>query len=131
VRLADTSAWVEFVRDRDTRVADRLERAISRDLLATTEPVMMEVLAGARDTRHARRLRGLLDGTRLLPVGDLRAWEAAAAIYRTCRRAGFTPRSQLDCLVAAVAIREDVEVIHADRDFDEIARHTRLRVAAD
>ena len=32
------------------------------------------------------------------------------------------------CLVAAVAIREEVPVLHADRDFDLIAEHTSLRV---
>jgi len=89
----------------------------------------MEVLAGARNREHEQSLRRLLAGARLTPVGGLDAWEQAARIYRICRRAGFTPRSQLDCLVAAVAIREDVPVIHADRDFDQIARHTPLRVA--
>ncbi|MGZ5294241.1 MAG: PIN domain-containing protein [Actinomycetota bacterium] len=34
----------------------------------------------------------------------------------------------MDCLIAAVAIREGATVLHADRDFDVIARHTDLRI---
>jgi predicted nucleic acid-binding protein len=30
--------------------------------------------------------------------------------------------------VAAVAVRHDVPVLHRDRDFDVLARHTPLRV---
>jgi predicted nucleic acid-binding protein len=33
------------------------------------------------------------------------------------------------CLIAAVAIRNDVPVLHHDADFDVLARHTPLRVA--
>jgi predicted nucleic acid-binding protein len=55
--------------------------------------------------------------------------EDAAAIYRTCHRAGETIRSFNDCFVSAIAIRNDVAVLHRDRDSDIIARHTPLKVA--
>ena len=96
--------------------------------LATTDVVVMEVLAGARDGAHLTTLRRLLQRCELLPVtaGD---YEAASTIWRTCRRGGETPRSPLDCLVAAVAMRAGVAVLHRDRDYDAIARHVGLAVA--
>jgi len=130
VTLADTSAWVEYMRATGSAAAQGMRRAITAGELLTTEPVMMEVLAGARDRAHERELRNFLAGADFIPVGSLAAWERAAVIHGSCRRAGLTLRSQLDCLIAAVAIREDVAVLHADRDFDLIARHTPLRVAA-
>lgn len=126
--LADTSAWVEYIRDRDTTVANRLESLVAAERVATTEPVAMELLAGAGDERGARRLASMLGWALPIPLEGLADWELAAAVYRACRSQGFTPRSQLDCLIAAVAIREDVPILHADRDFDLIARHTPLRV---
>jgi len=90
----------------------------------------MEVLAGARGLAHERVLRKQLASAAVLPVGNLEAWEKAAVIYRACRERGVTLRSQLDCLIAAVAIREGVPVLHFDRDFALIAQHTPLRVAA-
>lgn len=55
-------------------------------------------------------------------------FEAAAGIFRTCRRRGKSVRRLVDCLIAAVAIRAGLEILHRDRDFDVIARHTGLRV---
>jgi len=57
-------------------------------------------------------------------------YDAAAALYRTCRQRGHTVRKLLDCLIAAVAIRGDVPIIHRDTDFDILAQHTALQVDA-
>ncbi len=130
MRLADSSAWVEMLRDTGSEADLRLRHELARERVATTEPVVMEVLAGARDDAHDRSLRSALAFATLLPVGGLHSWETAAAISRACREAGFTIARGLDCLIAAVAIREDVAVLHADRDFDRIAQYTPLRVAA-
>jgi predicted nucleic acid-binding protein len=57
--------------------------------------------------------------------------EEAARIYRGCRGSGETVRSLSDCLVAAIAIRNDVPVLHRDRDYDVIARYFPLGVVAE
>jgi predicted nucleic acid-binding protein len=64
----------------------------------------------------------------MLPVGGLAGFEEAAAIYRACRTGGETVRSMLDCLVAVPAIRAGASILHRDRDFDVIARHTELQL---
>jgi predicted nucleic acid-binding protein len=87
----------------------------------------MEVLAGARDEAQLDQLRGLLARASVLQTGAT-GYERAALLYRACRAAGETPRTLIDCLIAAVAIREDVTVLHAAVDFDVLARHTALRV---
>jgi predicted nucleic acid-binding protein len=56
-------------------------------------------------------------------------YEAAAGLFRACRRHGETVRNLVDCLIAAVALRVGAALIHADSDFDAIARTTPLRVA--
>jgi predicted nucleic acid-binding protein len=102
-----------------------------RDLLggdlAVTEPVMMEVLAGARSDQHLRDLRGLLGRAHLIPCTSADFFEAAA-LHRTCRQSGETVRRLVDCLIAAVAIRADVPVLHNDSDYDVLARHSALSV---
>lgn len=64
----------------------------------------------------------------MLRVGGLESYERAAAIHRRCRVRGETVRNMTDCLIAAVAIREDVPILALDRDFEVIARHTPLRL---
>lgn len=87
----------------------------------------MEVLAGAKDEGHLQGLRDMLARTTLLPIYRT-DYDDAAALYRRRRRQGTTIRSMLDCLVAAVAIRNGVPVLHDDRDFDALAQHTELEV---
>ena len=95
--------------------------------LATCEVVRMEVLAGARDEGHLHTLQGTLARATLLSIVPT-DYDDAATLYRHCRRRGTTIRQLLDCLVAAVAIRNGVPVLHDDRDFDALARHTELQV---
>ena len=94
----------------------------------TTDVVVMEVLAGGRDEAHVDRLRRLLSRCEFVAVVGLGDFEDAASLYRRCRRAGETVRSLTDCLIAAVAVRADLDVLHVDRDFDALARHTELRL---
>jgi predicted nucleic acid-binding protein len=126
VILADTSVWVDHLRGRRTKAAGRLADLFDGGL-ATTDVVVMEILAGARDGAHLTTLRRLLQRCEHLPVLPA-DYEAASAIWRTCRRGGDTPRSLLDCLVAAVAIRRGVAVLHSDRDYEVIARHAGLAI---
>ncbi|HSR24268.1 MAG TPA: PIN domain nuclease [Candidatus Eisenbacteria bacterium] len=129
--LVDTSAWVEFLRATGSAVHLRLRELLQSDAaLATTELVVTEVLAGARDEAHLDRLRrALLGRCELLDGHALAGYEEAAAVYRHCRRRGATVRRLNDCLIAAVAIRAGVPVLHLDQDFDQIARHCPLQVA--
>lgn len=91
----------------------------------------MEVLAGARDGEHLDRLRrAVLGRCQLLAGHGLADYEEAAAIYRRCRTQGATVRKLNDCLIAAVAIRARVPLLHADQDFDQIAKHCALRTAS-
>lgn len=124
--LVDTSAWIEFLRDTGSAVCDRVDALLGGDI-ATCDPVRMEVLAGARDDEHLARLRGLLARAVTVPVGPAE-YEQAAALYRTCRRRGETVRKLIDCLIAAAAVRGGATVLHADGDFEVLARHTALRV---
>jgi predicted nucleic acid-binding protein len=132
VILADSSAWIEYLRATRSDVDRRLDGLIAADeeSLVTTEVVHLELLAGAQSDAEALQLRRLLVRYELVPLEGLPDYEEAAAIYRTCRRQGETIRTRFDCLIAAVAIRVNAEILHHDRDFEAIARHTPLRLAS-
>ncbi len=125
--LADTSAWIEYLRDGHQPTADRFEALLEAGEACITEPVVLEVLQGGRSEPHVRALQGLLWRARLLSV-ESNDYAEAAFLYRICRANGVTVRSSLDCLIAAVSIRTGVPVLHHDRDFDLLAAHTPVVV---
>jgi predicted nucleic acid-binding protein len=126
--LIDTSAWVEYLRatgsKADTAVTGLIQEGAP---IAITEPVIMELLAGARDAGNFRRLRIMTDGLPLMAVEAACDYHEAAAIYRLARMGGKTVRSMADCLIAAVGLRRDATVVHFDADFDVIASCVPLR----
>jgi len=122
VILADTSAWVEYDRATGSPVDRRLETLISGDgPLAVTEPVIMEIVAGARSDDRETDLRRLLQRFELLRFDAAVDFDAAARIYRRCRAAGITPRGLIDCMIASVAHRHRATLLVADADLRRVA----------
>jgi hypothetical protein len=130
VILADSSAWIEYFRATGSSVGVRVRAHHELlDELAMTEVVAMELLAGVRNEREEEGVLSVIDSVTMLASTGLDDHEQAASLYRACRRQGGTVRNLIDCLIAAVAIRNDVPVLHHDTDFDVLARYTPLRIA--
>lgn len=120
--LADTSAWVEYDRATGSPVDRRLTDLIAAEgPVAVTEPVMMEVLVGARGAGREADLRRLLLRFHLLRFEATADFEGAVRIYRRCRRAGVTPRGLVGCMIAAVVWRRKVALLAQDADMARVA----------
>jgi predicted nucleic acid-binding protein len=125
VILVDTSIWVAVFNKMNPL---RLEDAVEFDDIVTCLPVIQEVLQGFRDERAYRTAR---DAMLALPIVESPMEETlfleAANLYRTARRQGLTVRSSTDCLIAASALRHDLEVLHRDRDYQLLAEISTLK----
>ncbi len=123
--LVDTSVWIDWLSDRP-RVGFRFD-----DLqdFATCGPVVQEVIQGLPTGAESDMVQqGFLALHRLSDPIPINLFVAGAEIYRLGRRKGFTIRSSIDCLIAAIAIENRVPVWHRDRDFSYIAQFTALEI---
>ena len=121
--LVDTSAWVEYDRATRSAVDRRLTELISTGgPVAVTEPIIMEVLAGARNDEREADLRRLMLRFDLLQFDVAADFDAAVGIYRDCRGVGITPRGIVDCMIASVARRRRAVLLSHDVDFERVAR---------
>ncbi len=123
--LVDTSVWIALL---NGPVGKRLtDDDLSQ--FVTTGPIVQEILQGLRgDSQWVWFEQLLLAVPRLSDPLPLTTFLEAANIYSLGRRQGYTIRSSTDCLIAAIAIENNVPVWHRDRDFDTVARFTRLQV---
>ena len=129
--LADTSAWVEYDRATSSRVDRRMAELIAEDgPLAVTEPVVMEVAAGARTDAREADLRRLLLRFELLRFDPVIDFDGAVAIYRTCRQVGVTPRGLIDCMIVSVAQRHGASLLAQDADLRRVAEVIGLELDA-
>jgi hypothetical protein len=123
VELIDSSAWIEFFRATGSR-ANLAVRELVQERpheIALTEPVVMELLAGAGTERAFAQIEKLTSGLPLLSVDAVLDHRDAAVAYRAVRAGGGTVRKLLGCLIAVVAMRTGAVLVHRDRDFDVLA----------
>ncbi|MGH6855417.1 MAG: type II toxin-antitoxin system VapC family toxin [Aestuariivirga sp.] len=115
--LADTSAWIDFLGNKETPPAAALNRALGTDALVIGDLILVELLQGYRKGRALDELKGDL---RPFPVvtlcGPALALQAADN-YRLLRSKGVTVRGTIDVIIATWCIAHKVPLIHADRDF--------------
>ena len=128
--LIDSSIWIPVLR-RTHPAAPPLRTRIAElqgdGTAATTEPVVLELLRGARDDANYQRLDVELRALPCLTMTSER-WQVAAELaYRLRRQHGMTFPTN-DLLIASVAMAHGATLVHRDGDFDLIARHTPLRV---
>ena len=121
--IADSSAWIEFLRATGSPQHLRLKQAIARrQRLYMLDVIYQEVLQGAAGASQFIRLQELLDNVSPWAPADSRdTAREAALLFARCRWQGITIRSPNDCLIAACAIEAGEPLLHADRDFERIA----------
>lgn len=129
--VVDTTVWIDFFRDAGTWQVAHLVDLIERDEpVALTDVVLTELLQGVRDDRQAKRVEVRLSPFETLRLERIEDFTRAASLYRQARTEGVTVRRTLDCLIASVCVRENARLLHADADFDHLARTTALRAVA-
>jgi predicted nucleic acid-binding protein len=120
--------WVDFFRGRAVSHVKRLEKALSEgEDVCICGVILTEVLQGIRSDRDYERTIARLEPLLFLPM-DRETFITAAQLYRNLRCRGLTVRKPVDCMIAAVAISHDVELLHNDRDFEPMQEHGGLRV---
>jgi predicted nucleic acid-binding protein len=127
--IVDTSVWIDFLRGIDSGPVVKLEQLLAGEVdIFTTGLIVQEVLSGIRNKRERERVRTDF-GRFILLMPTLDAHVAAAGIFDGCRKKGYTVRSVVDCLVAALALEYDLEILENDRDYRHIAQVFPLRIA--
>lgn len=125
--LIDSSVWIDYFANRPTAQVSFLDSYLEeREALCTCGIVLTEVLQGIKYQREYRKVRKFFEELMILPM-DREIFLRAADIYRFLRQRGLTIRKLADCMIAAVAIENDVPLLHNDRDFNIIKKHFPLK----
>jgi predicted nucleic acid-binding protein len=90
--------------------------------------VLLEVLQGARNDRHAAQIERELRVFKIERMLDDGIAVKAAANYRALRDRGITVRKTIDLIIATFCVERGHSLLHDDRDFDPVAAHLGLRV---
>jgi predicted nucleic acid-binding protein len=126
--LVDTTGWVDFFAGRDGPHVEALVRLLrDREDVCICGVILTEVLQGFRKQADYRRTKQMFEHLLYLPMSR-GVFLRAADLYRGLRRRGVTIRTPVDCMIAAVAIEHGASLLHNDRDFRSLSRHSDLEV---
>jgi predicted nucleic acid-binding protein len=124
--LLDNSAWVRFgdralPAERAAEVAD----AVEAGHVAVCLPFLLEAGYSARDAREHRELLTELLSLPRVHIDDL-VEDRALDAQRQLARAGHHRLPPVDLLMAALADRRQLGILHYDHDYDLLAEKTDL-----
>ncbi len=126
--LIDTSVWIDFLAGRRVPHVDALQKLIENEEdLCLCGIILAEVLQGIRYDKDYIKTKNYFNDLIFLSMGK-EIFVRAAEVYRYLRKSGITIRKPVDCMIASVAIEYNIRLLHNDRDFNSIAKHSKLRV---
>jgi predicted nucleic acid-binding protein len=130
--VVDSSVWVDFFNKKKSNEIDIIKHWIENQPLVSCIYVLaviyQEVLQGIKEDKFYDLVKEVIQGFNFPDFNMYEAAENAAAIFRKLQRKGITIRKQNDCLIAAICIILDYKIMHKDRDFDNIAKYTSLKI---
>lgn len=126
--IVDTSAWIEYLRDGEPSVVEKVDRCLDQDLVGIGDLIYCEVVQGIRQPRQRREVSGLLLSLPRFEMVGFHIAEKASQNYRLLRRRGITVRKKIDVIIGTFCAENDLAIVHLDRDFDLMAGAIGLSV---
>ncbi|MEO5343975.1 MAG: PIN domain-containing protein [Gammaproteobacteria bacterium SHHR-1] len=119
--LVDTSVWVAWLRGTENPATVRLDRLLNEEAAWLAPVILQELLQGARNAAELNTLRREFACQPMLRA-TTGSYLLAGELYARCRWQGLTIRSPHDCLIAALAVENDIPLLTLDLDFKRISQ---------
>lgn len=124
--LIDTSIWIDFFRKKDHKAMQKFYDILNNQIpYGVTGIIYQEILQGAANEKEWELLVSYIETQRFFhPKDPIKTYAAAAKIYYDGRRQGITIRSTIDCVIAQIAIENNLILLHNDKDYLTIQKVT-------
>jgi predicted nucleic acid-binding protein len=126
--LVDSSVWIDYFNGNKTVQTDWLDYSLGNIPIIIGDLILVEVLQGFQDDKDFKTARDLLLGIPFVQMGGQALALESAANYRFMRRKGVTVRKTIDVIIGTFCIRNNLTLLHSDRDFDPMVKFLGLEI---
>ena len=130
--VIDSSIWIDFFNKKSTPLVEEIKSTLFNYELKSPfvilPVIMQEVLQGIDENKIYEIVKESLFGLELIEYNQYESALSAADLFRFLRKKGVTIRKANDCLIATICIENKFKLIHNDKDFTNIAKHTSLKI---
>ena len=127
-KIIDTSIWVEFLRSVKNERSILVNRLIDLNEIILLPVILQETLQGIKNDGLYQLTKESFLSYQFLEIDPIYFAIRSAELYRFLRQKGITIRKPNDCLIAAICIDNKIPLFHNDKDFDNIAKYTSLKI---
>jgi len=128
--IVDTSVWIDAFNPK----IQTPQKALLINLIQNDYPIYLcpiiyqEILQGIKEEKYFNEIKNILQNYSMLDTDIMHITNHAIDLYRQLRKKGLTIRKSVDCLIASYAIISDMQLLHNDSDFTQIARESKLKI---
>ena len=128
--LVDTSVWIDYFNGVENKQTESLDRILSDQTVLVGDIILTEILQGFDSDKEFRLAKQALEPLDCVHLGGKSLAIKAASNFRFLRSKGVTVRKTVDMLIGSWCIEHEVELLHNDKDFDQIATQLPLKIYA-
>lgn len=129
--LVHTTVWIDYFNGVQSWQVDALDSFLSEELVLIGDIILAEILQGFDKESDYKKAKEALDPFECMDLGGKKLAIKTADNFRYLRSKGVTIRKTVDMLIGTWCIESKVELLHNDKDFDQIALHLPLKVIRD
>ncbi|MTI87035.1 MAG: PIN domain nuclease [Balneolaceae bacterium] len=126
--LVDTSVWIDYFNGIKNQQTESLDRILSEQSVLVGDIILTEILQGFDSDKEFRLAKQALDPLDCVHLGGKSLAIKAASNFRFLRSKGVTIRKTVDMLIGSWCIEHEVELLHNDKDFNQIATQLPLQI---
>ena len=118
--LIDTSVWIEYLRDKSSPVADKMDQILSEDDVFVPNIVIAELIQGAKSSKEISVIKDFLDAFHIIDQRE-DSWIKAGKLAYDLKKKGKTIHL-VDCYIAVIAQEYKCKIFTLNRHFKEIKK---------
>jgi len=127
-KIVDTSVWIDYFNDVIDNRTNSAADFIENNELYLLPVILQEVLQGIRNEKSFLIIKKAFLQHPFATYNELEMAVEAASLFKFLRSKGATIRKPNDCLIAVICIENNFMLLHNDKDFINIAKHTSLKI---
>lgn len=129
--LVDTSVWIDYFNGIESKQTESFDRILSEQSVLVGDIILTEILQGFDSDIEFRLAKQALDPLDCVHLGGKSLAIKAASNFRFLRSKSITIQKTADMLIGSWCIEHEVELLHNDKDFDQIAMQLPLHIYVD
>lgn len=124
--LIDTSVWIDYFRERDKLLCEKVDEVLSLSEVFVPKVVIAELIQGAVSEKEIAVIEEFIEAFHIMDQND-DTWLKAGRLSFSMKRKGITV-NLVDCYIAVLAHDNNCHIFSLDAHFKDIKKFLRLEL---